>query len=59
MPRVKTLTSRKPPTGWDLIEPTLKEITNSIRDVENTQFEGRKNPETHWKIFKLKHSTTN
>ena len=36
MPRVKTLTSRKPPKGWEMIEPTLNEITNSIRDVENT-----------------------
>lgn len=55
MPRVKTHTSRKPPVGWDIIEPTLKELTNQIKDVENEPFDGRRKPETMWKIYKLHH----
>lgn len=42
MPRVKTLTSNKPPAGWDQIEPTLKELTNQIKDVETQPFDGKR-----------------
>lgn len=35
MPKIKTIRTRKAPEGWDQIEPTITEIGNQIRDIEN------------------------
>ena len=32
MPRIRTNKTRKAPKGWDLIEPTLMELTDKIRE---------------------------
>lgn len=32
MPKIKTLKSKNYPEGWDLIEPTLTELANQMRD---------------------------
>jgi len=45
MPKIKTIRTRKAPEGWDLIEPTLIEISNQIRDVENQTYSDKKQPE--------------
>jgi bud site selection protein 31 len=34
MPKVKTKRSAPPPDGWDLIEPTLRDLDAKMRDGE-------------------------
>lgn len=55
MPKIKTIRSKPPPQGWDLIEPTITEIGNQIRDIENQTYSDKKKPETFWGIYKLHH----
>ena len=31
MPRIRTMKSKKPPQGWDAVEPTLTELLQKIR----------------------------
>lgn len=42
MPRIQTLKAKKYPEGWDLIEPTLMEMQNEMKDVENAPHEGKR-----------------
>ncbi|KAJ3062747.1 Component of the SF3b subcomplex of the U2 snRNP [Podochytrium sp. JEL0797] len=54
MPKVKR--GRKPPPdGWDLIEPTLEDLTKQMREAENESHEGKRKVETSWPIFKIHH----
>ncbi|KAJ3266530.1 Component of the SF3b subcomplex of the U2 snRNP [Chytriomyces hyalinus] len=54
MPKVKR--GRKPPPeGWDLIEPTLEDLTRQMRDAENESHEGKRKAETSWPIFRIHH----
>lgn len=55
MPKIRTLRTKKPPKGWDLIEPTLMEMLNMMRDAENEPHEGKRKVESGWKIIKLHH----
>jgi len=55
MPKVRTLKSKNAPKGWDLIEPTLNELTNQMRDAENEPHEGKRKPETVWNIYRIHH----
>ena len=55
MPKVKTVRSKNIPPGWQLIEPTLTELTNQMRDVENEPHEGKRKAETLWQIHKIHH----
>lgn len=56
MPRVKTIQSRKKmPAGWDAIEPTLTELQQKMRDIENEPCEGKRKPEVLWPIYKIHH----
>ena len=55
MPKVKTNKTKKFPKGWDIIEPTLKELQQQMRDVENAPIEGKRKPEVIWPIYKLHH----
>jgi bud site selection protein 31 len=32
MPKLPTIRSRKPPEGWDEIEPTLTELAKKMRE---------------------------
>jgi bud site selection protein 31 len=56
MPKVATQKSKnKAPKGWDTIEPTLMELKQKLRDVENEPVEGKRKVETVWPIYKLHH----
>ena len=43
------------PAGWDLIEPTLQEFQQKMRDVEVEPIDGKRKPEVLWPIFQLHH----
>ena len=36
MPKIRTLRTKKPPKGWELIEPILLELTQKIRDCKTS-----------------------
>eukprot|EP01098_Paradermamoeba_levis_P007865 TRINITY_DN327_c0_g1_i4.p1 TRINITY_DN327_c0_g1~~TRINITY_DN327_c0_g1_i4.p1 ORF type:complete len:168 (-),score=36.45 TRINITY_DN327_c0_g1_i4:84-524(-) len=54
MPKVRTSKS-KTPEGWELIEPTLNELTKKMRDAENDPHEGKRKAESVWPIFRIHH----
>ncbi|KAI9197274.1 G10 protein [Polychytrium aggregatum] len=54
MPRVKR-GSKPPPEDWELIEPTLTEISKKMREAENESHEGKRRVESGWPIFRLHH----
>ncbi|KAI5072533.1 hypothetical protein GOP47_0013048 [Adiantum capillus-veneris] len=54
MPKVRT--SRvKYPSGWELIEPTLRDLENKMREAETETHEGKRICESLWPIFKISH----
>ena len=56
MPRIQSKRARKKmPPGWDLIEPTLLELQQKMRDIENEPIEGKRKPEVLWPIYSLHH----
>ena len=36
MPKIKTSRTKKAPKGWDLIEPTLLELQQKLRDGKHS-----------------------
>ncbi|KAH9753501.1 protein BUD31 [Citrus sinensis] len=62
MPKVKT-NRVKIPEGWELIEPTLRELQAKMREgcslhtqqTENDPHDGKRKCETLWPIFKIAH----
>ncbi|OQV19229.1 Protein BUD31-like protein [Hypsibius exemplaris] len=54
MPKVRRST-KPPPEGWDLIEPTLEELDKKMREAEAEPHEGKRKVEALWPIFKLHH----
>lgn len=55
MPNIRTLRTKKHPEGWEMIEPTLTEMMNQMRDAENEPHEGKRKVEGTWNIMKLHH----
>ncbi|OUM68700.1 hypothetical protein PIROE2DRAFT_65890 [Piromyces sp. E2] len=45
--------TKRPPAGWELIEPTLKELERKMRDAENESHEGKRKTESLWPIFRI------
>ena len=41
MKKFNTRTNRKPPKGWDLIEPQLQELQQRMREAEKDPSEGK------------------
>ncbi|KAK0605578.1 hypothetical protein LWI29_028323 [Acer saccharum] len=54
MPKVKT-NRIKYPDGWELIEPTLRELDAKMREAENDPHDGKRKCEALWPIFKIAH----
>ncbi|KAK6152320.1 hypothetical protein DH2020_014955 [Rehmannia glutinosa] len=54
MPKVKT-NRVKYPEGWELIEPTLRELQAKMREAENDPHDGKRKCEGLWPIFKIAH----
>ena len=51
---VKVKKSKKPPPeGWELIEPTLDELEQKMREAEAEPHEGKRKVEALWPIFKV------
>jgi len=46
---------KKPPDGWELIEPTLEEFERKMREAETESHEGKRCVEALWPIFKIHH----
>lgn len=55
MPKTPTLKSKRAPAGWDLVEPTLTQLTEEIREIETKPFTSKTEPDTYWEIFRLVH----
>ncbi|GAU15154.1 hypothetical protein TSUD_08920 [Trifolium subterraneum] len=55
MPKVMT-SQVKSPKGWELIEPTLRELQGKMREAENDPHDGKRKCESSWPIFKIAHS---
>ncbi|CAD6229038.1 unnamed protein product [Miscanthus lutarioriparius] len=54
MPKIKT--SRvKYPEGWELIEPTIRELDAKMREAENDPHDGKRKCEALWPIFRISH----
>uniref|UniRef100_A0ACD5T9A2 Uncharacterized protein n=1 Tax=Avena sativa TaxID=4498 RepID=A0ACD5T9A2_AVESA len=54
MPKIKT--SRvKYPEGWELIEPTLRDLEAKMREAENDTHDGKRKCEALWPIFRISH----
>merc|ERR1711976_156286 len=55
MVKIRTVSTRKPPQGWDEIEPTLQELNQRMKDAENEPHEGKRKPESLWPILRIHH----
>lgn len=55
MPKIRTIMTKKPPKGWETIEPTLMELNQRMRDAENEPHEGKRKPESLWPILRVHH----
>ncbi|KAL6848334.1 hypothetical protein ACP4OV_021628 [Aristida adscensionis] len=54
MPKIKT--SRVVyPEGWELIEPTIRELDAKMREAENDPHDGKRKCEALWPIFRISH----
>ncbi|KAB5541676.1 hypothetical protein DKX38_014675 [Salix brachista] len=54
MPKVRT-NRVKYPEGWELIEPTLRELDGKMREAELDPHDGKRKCEALWPIFKITH----
>ncbi|CAG8558127.1 297_t:CDS:2 [Paraglomus occultum] len=55
MPKIRHARSRRPPEGFDEVEPTLLEFAQKMKDAENEPHEGKRRVESLWPIFRLHH----
>lgn len=46
---------KKPPEGWEDIEPVLKDLERQFREIENSGHEGKRISENLWPVFRLHH----
>jgi bud site selection protein 31 len=53
MPKIKTLRTKRPPLGWEIVEPTLQEFEQRMRDIETEHTESRRKVEAMWPIMTL------
>uniref|UniRef100_A0AAY5EHS9 Protein BUD31 homolog n=1 Tax=Electrophorus electricus TaxID=8005 RepID=A0AAY5EHS9_ELEEL len=54
MPKVRR-SKKPPPDAWELIEPTLEELDQKMREAETEPHEGKRKVECLWPIFRLHH----
>lgn len=56
MPKVRTMDKkRRPPAGWEIIEPTLEELQAKMKEAEREPHEGKRKCESIWPIFRIHH----
>ncbi|KXN71334.1 bud site selection-related protein [Conidiobolus coronatus NRRL 28638] len=56
MPKIRTLRGKKPPAGFEEIEPNLNEFAKKLRDAENDPHEGKRKVEAVWPVFQITHA---
>lgn len=44
---------KKPPAGWEIVEPTLEEFEAKMREAETDPHEGKRKSESVWPIFRV------
>eukprot|EP00050_Salpingoeca_kvevrii_P006516 m.289923 g.289923 ORF g.289923 m.289923 type:complete len:175 (+) comp12213_c0_seq1:1074-1598(+) len=54
MPRISR-SQKPPPEGFELIEPTLDELDDRMREAELDSGEGKRKVEVLWPIFRIHH----
>ncbi|UYV82450.1 BUD31 [Cordylochernes scorpioides] len=54
MPKILRTRGRTP-DGWELIEPTLEELDQKMREAETEPHEGKRKVESLWPIFLIHH----
>ncbi|OZJ04184.1 Protein BUD31 [Bifiguratus adelaidae] len=55
MPKIRTQRTKRPPEGFEEIEPMLEEFAKKMRDVENEPHEGKRIVQSLWPVFRLHH----
>ncbi|GIY11356.1 protein BUD31 homolog [Caerostris darwini] len=54
MPKVRR-SRHRPPDGWDLIESTIEELEQKMREAETEPHDGKRKVESLWPIFRIHH----
>uniref|UniRef100_A0A2P2IFZ7 Protein BUD31 homolog n=1 Tax=Hirondellea gigas TaxID=1518452 RepID=A0A2P2IFZ7_9CRUS len=54
MPKIRT-NNTKPPAGWEILEETLEELEEKMREAGLDEHEGKRKTEGLWPIFRLHH----
>jgi bud site selection protein 31 len=54
MPKILRF-KKPPPEGWELIEPTLKDLEDKMREAENETHEGKTKSQIMWPIIQIHH----
>ncbi|KAL2299624.1 hypothetical protein Nmel_012468 [Mimus melanotis] len=54
MPKVKR-SRTPPPGGWELIQSTLDELDQKMREAEMEPHEGKRKVQSLWPIFRIHH----
>uniref|UniRef100_T1IPB7 Protein BUD31 homolog n=1 Tax=Strigamia maritima TaxID=126957 RepID=T1IPB7_STRMM len=57
MPKVRR-SKKAPPDGWELIEPTLDDLKEKMREAQVDPNDGKRRVEALWPIFKIHHQRT-
>ncbi|AFZ79079.1 g10 protein family member protein [Theileria equi strain WA] len=55
MPRIKTLNTKPPPDGWDLLAETLESLDEKMKAAERESGDGKRRSEVLWPIFRIHH----
>jgi len=55
MPKVRSSRKVKFPKGWEVVEDTLNQLQQQMRDAENQDESGKRRDELLWPIFRLHH----
>jgi len=55
MPKIRRTRRRPAPDGWELIEPTLEDLEEKMKEAEADPHEGKRKVEAIWPIFKIHH----
>ncbi|ODV61275.1 U2 snRNP complex subunit BUD31 [Ascoidea rubescens DSM 1968] len=56
MPKIRTSRTRKPPSGFEDLEPQLKEFEDELKEIQLTKLKKSVNKnEPLWEIFKIYH----
>lgn len=55
MVKIRTINTPEPPEGWELIENTLIELSEKMKEHERESSDGKRKAEILWPIFRIHH----